>query len=253
MSLPQHPSATGNPSYWIRLVWLSTLPRNLKPLACVMLSFSNNGGGSIFPGIPTLSMCLDIDERSVRRNLRQLLERGVFRAIEERRGEQRRSIPPGTTPHHGAGWFTVYQFEPNSLTKRTPLSGLKRTSARTESGQNPLEKADIRRPVSDQCIDQERRSGALTARSREFQRQQAIREDEARGIVLELSTEARAVLETEVLAELEPWRVRVTAAAFDAIVLEALPAELLRFAHGRPLDLAVAELEAKSGRADRAS
>jgi hypothetical protein len=80
-------------------------------------------------------------------------------------------------------------------------------------------------------------------RARDFQKQQDALADEAAVLVLTLSDQARAILERDVLPALEPYRVRQTAAAFDAMVCDALPRELVKRADGRPLADVVAELE----------
>lgn len=76
---------------------------------------------------------------------------------------------------------------------------------------------------------------------------QQARYDEAAALALDLSDRARAHLETAVLEELElnGYRERISASAFDDLVLRALPQKLLDQARGRPLVEVVAELEGK--------
>ena len=77
----------------------------------------------------------------------------------------------------------------------------------------------------------------------EFQQQQEARAEEAAALVLGLSAQARRVLEREALAELEPYRDRLSATAFDDMVLQALPRILVVRADGRALADVAAELE----------
>lgn len=77
----------------------------------------------------------------------------------------------------------------------------------------------------------------------EFQQQQEALAAEASGLVLAMSDKARGVLEQLVLAELEPYRARLSASRFDEMVCRTLPIELVKHANGRPLVDVVAELE----------
>lgn len=113
--------------------------------------------------------------------------------------------------------------------------------------------APVRRPLrpgdipSDAVSVEERDRRIAQAREREAADTRLL--DEAADLVLALSPAARAQLEDAVLLELEDWRGRISTALFDEMVCTALPNQLIRLAHGRPLTAVVAELEQKAAAA----
>lgn len=84
---------------------------------------------------------------------------------------------------------------------------------------------------------------ALRQRRLDAERDQEALVAEAAALVLNFSDAERAVLERDVLRELEDTRQRVSASTFDDMVLRALPLKLIERAHGRPLTLTIDELK----------
>jgi len=67
-------------------VWLSNLPRKLKPLAASLADIANDDGTSIYPSVAHMAWRLGASERLVQVNLAKLKSLGVLEVVANARG-----------------------------------------------------------------------------------------------------------------------------------------------------------------------
>jgi hypothetical protein len=95
----------------VRRIYESALSSKLKPTAAVMASFGNEHGEKIFPGIDLIAWLLDVDRRTVERNLAALRSLGILVPLSTARG--------GRLPG-GRGNTVHYRFRADALPQRPP-------------------------------------------------------------------------------------------------------------------------------------
>jgi hypothetical protein len=96
-------------------VWLSDLPRNLKPLAATLADIANDDGTSIYPSVEYVAWRLSSSHRAVRAGLAELRENGVLELLSAARQDG--------SPAGGRTLLTEYRMIEAKLPKRAPWQG----------------------------------------------------------------------------------------------------------------------------------
>jgi hypothetical protein len=102
-------------------VWLSDLPRNLKPLAATLADIANDDGTSIYPSVEYVAWRLSSSHRAVRAGLSELRDSGVLELLSAAR--------PDGSPAGGRTLMAEYRMIEAKLPRREPWRGKHENSA----------------------------------------------------------------------------------------------------------------------------